>query len=305
MSAKSELLERLRYIDAAVLLRELTDIGIAPSEHNSVANLLRKGLSIVAFNILEDYIKNKAAEALVSLSASTIPFSNLPDSLQESAIFGALNSLGFQSKILKKENPDYKIIIQQETKKIASTGSLPYELSKYALLSSGSNVASREITEFLDAFGIANGWTQLKLISDAIGGGIPDLAQAFNNATYRRHNSAHSASFNYQYLWLENLKSEILAISASIDIAISARCRQARRSPTVRLSAHNLSDDLNFRFFESHRGTFKETKSIGGRSIKNWGTIEDAFASHASRIEGRREFLIALNTSRRIMDWSC
>ena len=117
MSAKTELLERLQYVDKAVSLPELIDVGIAPSEHNGVANLLRKGLGIVMFNILEDFIKKRSLEALNLISASTISFNDLPSKLQESAISGALSSLNYHVRILKKENPnDYLRIIQEESK---------------------------------------------------------------------------------------------------------------------------------------------------------------------------------------------
>lgn len=303
MSAKTELLERLKYIDTAALLPELIDISIGANEHNHVANLLRKGLSIVAFNVLEDYIKNKSIEALNVLSSTYIPFSNLPECLQEAAISNALNSLSFQSKIFKKDNPNYRLLIQEETRKISTTALNPYEISKYSLLSSGSNVLSGEITDFLKAFGISKGWNQLKIISDAVGGGIPDLAQAFSLAAQRRHSSAHSASFNYNSSWLANLKSEILSISASIDIVITSRCRQADRRPLLKLEDNNIDDDLNFRFLEANGTIFRETKSIGGRSIKNWSDIDAALAHHSTRIEGKKEFVIVLNANRRIMDW--
>lgn len=304
MSPKAEFIERFKYINTAISLPALIDNGIALSEHNNVANLLRKGLSIVAFNILEDYIKNKSIEGLTLLSSTGIPFSNLPDFLQESSIVSALSSLSFHSNILKKENSsNYKTIIQEESRKISSTASVSYELSKYSLLFSNSNITSKEIPEFLKAFGILGGWDTLKSISNSVGGGIPDLAQAFTNASQRRHNSAHAANFNYAYLWLENLKSEIISISASIDIAISARCRQAARKPMLKLEQHRLEDDLNFRFLEIIPHGYKETKHIGGRSIKNWHDIDSAFLYHAPRVENRKEFLIVLDSSKRIIDW--
>jgi hypothetical protein len=303
MSAKNELIERLKYIDTAADLPVLIDIGIAPSEHNSVANLLRKGLSIVSFNILEDFIKNKAYESLDNISSSGISFSNLPNELQEYSISGALASLNFQSQILKKDNQDYKLTIQQETQKISSTFGSPFSLSKYSLLSSSSNVVAREVNDFLKAFGIPNGWHQLKNISDSIGGGIPDLAQAFNLAAQRRHSSAHSASFVYGSSWLSNIKSEVIAICASIDIVISARCRQAHRNPLISLISQALHTELNFRFLELHGTIYKETKTIGGNSRKNWSDLNDAIAHHQPLLAGRREYLIVLDSRRRITDW--
>jgi len=102
MSAKSELLERLQYLNAAINLPDLVDVGILPSEHNGVANLLRKGLSIVAYNILEGFIKNKSIESLNFLSTSRIQFNDLTEYLKNSSIYGALNSLYYHSGILKK-----------------------------------------------------------------------------------------------------------------------------------------------------------------------------------------------------------
>ncbi len=304
MPAKEELIDRLRYLDSAASLPELIDIGIAQSEHNSIANLLRKGLSIVAFNILEDFVKNKANESLDILAASGISFANLPTDLQEYSISGALSSLNFQSSILKKDNhQDYKLVIQQETQKIASTIGHPYNLSRFSLLSSQSNVVTREVNEFLKAFAIPNGWAKLKSISDAIGGGIPDLAQAFNLAAQRRHSSAHSASFYYNQSWLSNLKSEILSICASIDIVITARCRQANRNHTIPLANNNLDSELNYRFLEMHGSIFKETKTVGGRSLKNWTDLQTALTHHSLRIVGKKEFVIILDARRRIMDW--
>lgn len=303
MPAKTELVERLKYLDTAAALPVLIDIGIAPSEHNNVANLLRKGLSIVAFNILEDFIKNKAFESLNDIANSGISYSNLPIELQEFAITGALSSLKFQSGIFKKNNLDYKLLIQEETQKIASTIGAPFSLSKFSLLSSASNVSSGEVTEFLRAFGIQNGWPQLKLVSDAIGGGIPDLAGAFNLASQRRNSSAHSASFTYNSSWLTNIKSEIIAIGASIDIVISARCRQANRLPLIPLISQLLNDELNFRFLELHGAVYRETKLIGGRSRKNWTDLNIAIATIQPLLSGRKEFLIVLDSRRRITDW--
>src|SRR5690606_29942568 len=118
MSAKTDLFNRLQYLNSAAGLELLVDVGIGASEHNGVANLLRKGLGIVAFDILEDYIKNKASESLDIISSSGIAFSDLTSSLQESAIVGALRTLNFRAAMEKKDKGDYKSLIQDESFKI-------------------------------------------------------------------------------------------------------------------------------------------------------------------------------------------
>lgn len=102
MTAKDELLSRLEYLDAATLLPSMVDEGVVPSIRNGVANLLRKGMGIVAFNILEDFIKKRSAEALENVSNSGISFSLLTDPMQRAATYDALTSLAFRARIEKK-----------------------------------------------------------------------------------------------------------------------------------------------------------------------------------------------------------
>lgn len=303
MSAKSDLFVRLKYVTGALNLPELIDQGIAVNEHNGIANLLRKGLGIVAFNVLEDFIKNRSVECLSVISQSGLPFENLTDMLKESSIFGALNALSFMSSLAKRDGGDWKTLIQEETLKIHSTKSNPYELSKFSLLYSGPNVLPNEISDLLRAFGVKEGWTSMKRVSDSIGGGIPDLAQAFRNAANRRHNAAHAAAFNYHHNWLSNFKSEIIAIAASLDILLTARLRQISRDLTKKVDDHDIGQALNYRFLEPRGAIFRELSTLTGKSRKNWGNQNAAVTHLLPTLLPRDEFLIILNTSRRIEDW--
>lgn len=250
MSAKSELFDRLKYLNAAIDLPAMIDVGVAPSDHNGVANLLRKGLGIVAFNILEDYIKNKTIESLEYISNTGISFTKLTGHLQEASIYGALNALLSRTKIEKKTGGNWKALVQEETFKIYSTKNTTYELSKFSLVSANSNINANEVSDVLKAFGIEGGWSTLKSISDLVGGGLPDLGQSYRNAAERRHSAAHTASFQYIYQWLSDIRNEILAISCSFEILLSSRCRQISSDLTKTISDHRIPNASNFRFLE-------------------------------------------------------
>lgn len=303
MSAKSELFSRLQYLDNAVNNQALIDDGVVPTEHNGAANLLRKGLGIVAFNILEDYIKNKALETLAHISASGVSFLDLPPKLQEASTIGALKALTFRAKLEKKDQGDWLTLIQDEAIKIHSTTNDSYELSKFSLVSANSNVSAEEVSQLMQAFSIAGGWNKLKEVSNNINGGITDLAQSYKNATERRHNAAHTANYRYEYGWLTAIKREILSISASLDILLTARCRQIDADITKNLTDHNIDDVLNYRYLESHGTIYKETISVGGRSRKNWDSCEEAIATLKPRLISNNEFLIILDSSSRVINW--
>jgi hypothetical protein len=303
-SAKQELFDRLMYLNSAIGLPDLVDQGIAISEHNGRANLLRKGLGIVAFNILEDFIKNRSFEALAAISTSRVAFSLLTDTLREASTIGALSALAFRAKLEKKDGKDFYLLIQEEALKIHSTKNPVFELSKFSLVSTGSNIGPQEVTELLSAFGIDGGWNTMKVVSDAIGGGIPDLGQCYRNSAERRHSAAHSASFQYAYQWLAGIKNEIIAIAASLDILLSARCRQIHAEPAKPIKSHDISKALNYRWLEEDASSrFRETTTTGGKARKIWSSLSDAVTALQPLAAPRNEFLIVRDSSKRISDW--
>lgn len=303
MSAKAELFDRLEHLEAAISLDSLIDNGIAPSEHNGVADLLRKGLGIVAFNILEDFIKNKSIESLQYLSNSGVPFTKLTTTLQEASTLGAIRALVFRAKLHKKDGANWKLLIQDEALKIHSTKNENYQFSLYSLVSSQSNIGAADITELLQSFGISGGWNQLLRVSNAIGGGLPDLCQSYKNAADRRHSSAHKTDFSYAYRWLLNIRNEIIAIAVSLDILLSARCRQINADLSKNINEHNIEDSLNYRFLEKTGSTYRETQALGGRARKIWTLLEDAVTTIRPKLISRGEFLIVMDDSRRINNW--
>ena len=303
MSAKAELFNRLKYLNSAVELEPLIDDGILPSDHNGVANLLRKGLGIVAFNILEDYIKNRTKEALLYVSHSGVSFTRLTDSLQEASTLGAIRALAFHANIHKKDGNDWKLLIQDEALKIHSTKKPTYALSNYSLVSSRPNIGANEVSDLLRSFGISDGWNKLKIVSDSIGGGLPDLQQSYKNIAERRHNSAHKADYDYDYRWLENIRNEIIAIAVSLDVLLSARCRQISADLSKAIKSHDINNGLNFRFLEKSGSEYRETSVIGGRARKIWSLLDDAVNGIKPNLISKKEFLIILDDSRRINDW--
>ena len=306
MSAKQELFNRLQYLDLTIQQPFLIDVGVGESDHNGIANLLRKGLGIVAFNILEDYVKKRTSEALVALSNSNVQFTSLTESLQEASIKGALSSLYFKADMLKKSGGDWQTLIQNETLKIHSTKNSPFQLSDFSLVSSGSNVSDREIAEVIKAFGILGGWDKLGTISSRIGSGIPSLNQAYKNAISRRHSAAHDATFKYNYGWLEEIKNDIISISSVFDILLVARNRQICANYSVCINSHNIDSALNFRFLEAIQNTskYRETTVISGKARKIWDTLESALIILKPKLLAKNEFLIILNDQKRITDWN-
>ncbi|MCT7461346.1 HEPN domain-containing protein [Aliarcobacter cryaerophilus] len=306
MQAKIDLFNRLEYLDATINKQFLIDNGIGITEHNGIAQLLRKGVGIIAFNILEDFIKKRTAEFLSEISTSGIQFSNLPESLQEASIQTVLSSLIFKSKIFKKNGEDWKSLIQDESFKIYSTKTSSFTLSNYSLVSSNSNIVHTEVSDVIKAFGIKGGWTTMGKVASSIGSGIPDLAQVFNNASNRRHSAAHDPTFQYEHSWLMEIKNDILAISSSFDILLSARIRQIYSNYSIPVETHDINVALNYRFLKKENNTdrYREEKTlIPTRTVKIWDNLDNAINLLKTRLKSKNEFLIIHNHLGKIHDW--
>ena len=309
MNAKETLLKRLEHLEYLVNHPQgiLIDNGVAPTQHNDGANMLRKGLGIIVFNILEDFVKNKVAEFLAVLPTTGIAFDKLTVKLQDASIIDALNAIAEKARLEKKDDPDnWRGLIQDEAFKIHSTKNSNYEISKFSLVSTGSNVSEQDVSSLIKALGITGGWQSLKGVADAYGGGgYLDLAQVYKNLSSRRNKAAHDASFMYEYTWLSEAKNQLLILSSSIDILLTATYRLVNVDNSKAMERHDVSSMLNYRFLEESRAGFRETKQINGRARKIWRDVDLALANLRPNLERKKEFLILLDRSGRIKDWHC
>lgn len=303
MQARQHFLARVKRLKSALSISHVANNGIGDTEHNAVANILRKGLGIMAFTVIEDFVRQRSGEALDSISASLVEFSNLPQKFQAAAIEGALKAILFQANLKKKTNDDWMSFLQSECANVHSTANPHYQISNFSFVSRGSNVAPNEISELFKSLCIKNAWKKMTSVSNAIGGGIPDLEQAYINAMAHRHRSAHDPSFEYGQVTLQGLPDEITAIAASMDILITARCRQISSSPTLRIEEHDIDRGLSYRFLEEKDGRYRETRDIGGRARKIWDSIEVAIAAIQPTLTMRSEFLVCIDQKRRISNW--
>jgi hypothetical protein len=102
---------------------------------------------------------------------------------------------------------------------------------------------------------------------------------------------------------LASIKSEILAIAASLDIILEARCRQVETSLNMNIQDHSIDDALNYRFLYNASGVYKESKNLGGRTIKNWRDSSEALRVLRPKLKPAKEFLVLLDSGRRVSDW--
>src|SRR5688572_20617655 len=127
-----------RIDDVALVLSDdsLKDGSLTDTEKNAKARVLRNGLAVVLFAILEDFIRQRTSEVLMAVGTAGVVFDRLPEKLRKAATIGFLSTLGFRIKL--QEDADKLEFLQLEARRIASTAGSPFEISPFSLAHSKS-----------------------------------------------------------------------------------------------------------------------------------------------------------------------
>lgn len=261
----------------------LTDTFPPITAHNIGARLLRHGLAVTAFSSLEKYIAKRFEELATSIESCAIPYPAFSDDLKsfltKDAAHGLLNRVGFMEAALKQSYFDNNI------SKIAAYLTAPPKYTSFGFVPRGSNVSKEHIKNALRAFGLKDGWGNLKIVTQEIGSGRVDLLADYSNLSSTRHKSAHDPESNVP---TNNLKTHIeitILIGIAIDI-LTTNIAVAYKNAT---SASDLLTRLtsltrNYRFVDLEiGGTFVERASLTGRIVKRYPTEADATAGALAR----------------------
>lgn len=192
-SAREQLLENIHGVREAATLPDLQ--RLAPVAANSAANrkaeLLRRGLYVVAFNTMEDYLKRRVAEHFTNLSnISSLGFDELPPGLQRVAVIDAMRNGLREASYDKTTEVD---IIRAVAGAVASTDNRQqYMIHEFAVLRSGSNISAEDIKGAIATLHIADAWGQMQELVDNVGNVGAPIRARFETCLLRRNAAAHA-----------------------------------------------------------------------------------------------------------------
>ncbi len=301
--ARTDLLSRITALRECLTEAVLVDGVPTDRRRNSVAAMFRNGLAVLAFAIMEAYIKDRTAEILRSFN-NTVRFGDLSDKLQTATTLGALKAVLFRSG--NREKVDQVAWTLNQLPVIANAATNVTALSPFSFGQGKSNVSAEDISDILGAFGIEGGWSAITAIAKRVGiGGVADYSQSFKSLAERRHKAAHDITANILLTELINSVTEITGICCAFDLLLSHS-----------LSLHNLNQipkkssglvkhgDIKIRFISAHptiAGTFREQVETVGvaptmRTVKNHSNIVEAESAALSNSRPIRQQLVFLDS---------
>ncbi|MDF4896853.1 HEPN domain-containing protein [Vibrio parahaemolyticus] len=302
MIARDNYLQRYRAFNTSLSTSAIQAKEPQEFAHNESAKLFRNGLAVVGFTSLEDFIKRRTAEALITLSSHNIPFSVLPDRIQEACTIKAISSLKFQADLRKDKQEKLKFI-QKASRQIASSKDHTYELYELAFAHNSSNISKDTIRDILTSFNISQPWQQIDALSARLQIGGRELDNAFKNAAQRRHSAAHTVNADTPQLDLIDYIKDSISIAISFDALITIAVDEIRKHG--RNMKQISAQDVNFRFLKLIENDWKEyAESNLERAFRNYGKdYEDGLEEARKRIIAKSEFLIVLEHNKLVKNW--
>jgi hypothetical protein len=305
-TAKEEFILRICNLEKSLNSTAVKNKTLLPEhkEHNDIARMLRNGLTVVGFVALEDFIKKRSSEVVTQVGLANVPFSNLPEKLQDAATHEVVSALTFQIKLMNKA--DKIAYIQDHASKIASTANQSYELSEHIFGYNQSNISPDIIPKTLRSFNVDKPWRNMqKLASRLHLIGLP-LDETFRSAAQRRHKAAHEASSDIPESDLLQFIKEAYAICISFDLLMTMALKQiqARNIKFLEGQEDVTENSIKLRKIKYIDRKWKEFSENNTRAIKVSNNKSEAITLARTRRNIASEALIEYNEDGKISNWS-
>lgn len=297
--ARKNFLNRIAVLRRTLESDFLKDNGVIQNTHNEKARILRNGISIIAFTILEDFIKDRTGEVLERISTSTLHFNLLSLNLQQATTLGALRSITEKANNMKRANEDWLTFIQNETKHIASSSNFPFSISKFSLGWDKSNLGKDDITYFLRLFNVDGGWHTIQQLTVKANITLTAPENVFSNAAMRRHKAAHNPGANSLFSDLEDFSRDAKSLSFAYDVLISKGLQNIIMQNLNSLS----SNSINIRFLIKEAGMWKEYNSTSQKAIRSDTNYNRLLSKIRFRAQRRNEIIVIKKDLREIHNW--
>lgn len=304
-TARNELLSRLRIFNNTLLEENLIDKPLIEIDHNSRARLLRNGLSIIAFNVLEDFIKNRINELLIFIANTGISFIDLPEKMQEATLLNSVGGTHYVAKRMKSNQEDWKLFIQTESNKLASSVNINFELSSKGFGHDKSNLDAEDIKKFLNIFQVDGAFQSIESITNNIGCTLLGSNTFFQNAAKRRHTAAHDPNAESLYTDLETYGIAVKSFALAFDFLIArAACFiRERNRQYINAGRKVQPTDIAIRFIRKQGVLFKEMSATNSRPILNLNTEVEAVNSLINRANYRHEMIVVVDYPNKVHSW--
>lgn len=271
---------------------------------DAVGRFLRRGLTIVSYNILEAFISERLEEIAQYVNGGIVHFGDLPDKLQRAATFDVLR---FANSRLQRGSLDLESLLTFAAdvghSLVASSGAL--KLSALTWQWAGSNMTADDVHRAMRLFHVKTPWVTIENISQRIGVPISDPKGVLVTLLRERNKCAHESAYEVSNLWIRAVPHHLQVIGMGVDISVTVAAHELHIGTPDFLSNENWmsSDRVKFRFVQERTGNWAEILENRTRAL-HVSTDKDSLIKRAvGSSRGGREPVIIRDRTLQLVDW--
>ncbi|MER8898910.1 HEPN domain-containing protein [Mesorhizobium sp. M0676] len=270
----------LKVSDDALLLDRLP----ITDPHNVSARILRHGLAVSAFALLEKYLKSIFEELVKEVARSALAYQSLPEKMKKFFTVDSVSGLSNKAYFIKESLAKLSFV-ETNLSLVASFGAVPPVYTSFGFSPSGSNVGHEDIKQGFASFSVNNAWGKLDAIARQIGAASLSLENDYKALAQARHSSAHDPAGNIPTGTLQSSIRSGIVIGIAADILACDVGKIIRgTSNTQSLDAKVNSVTHRVRFIdELANGAWVERPTIASRAIKKYPDRPSAKAGVLAR----------------------
>jgi hypothetical protein len=302
MSAQTDFIKGMYGFRLAHQHQDLFDKAPNKTDHNLRSRVLRNGIAIIGFSILEHFIRTRVGEILMSFDKISTPFENLPDKIKQIATKGAIK--GIANRMKYEDN--FILFTQTESSILASSANTPYQISRYSIGWDSPNLSIENIGEIFNCFAIQKGWEIIDNISGNVNLTILSSKAAFQNAAQRRNDAAHNVDAIIHPVDLESFVKEAYVIALGFDMVITKAYHKIFIGDTDYLNnSKKITDkDISLRKISYEKNNWKEFLVGRKKAVKTSGTKKALFREAFVRAKKQDDFLLCIEKDGLPSSWS-
>jgi hypothetical protein len=301
MAAKS----REAFVRALGAFTQAADAPLVRAADDT-GDLLRRGLTVTGFNLLETFITSRLEEIAGYLNGGQANFTDLPELLQRRAIRNTLEIGATRMKRMGKaaSTEDLRGFARTVGGSIAAVDR-SLSLSAFTWLWQGSNLAAPDYAAILRAFHVGEPWTQIDAIALRLGFSNSGLEQGLIDLARERHKCAHEALYGVTSIWLRTVPPRVLALGIGFDSLVSVAATRLRAGESKFIADDKAMSgvDVGLRYVRERVSGAAEIAE-GATRASHLGADPDAlFAAAAARCKAK-EVVVRQTRAGGIVDWA-
>jgi hypothetical protein len=275
------------------------------SAGDTVGMFLRRGLTIVSYNLLEAFMVERLTEISAHINSGISHFTDLPLKLQLAAAQDLLKIANAQLQWSTNDvqsKLDYARDVGQSL--AANTG--PLNLSPLMWQWSGSNMSLDDFTRAMRLFHVEQPWTVIEHISKRIGSPLSDSRKVMEALLRERNKCAHQSSYSVSNLWIRAVPNQLLHLALGADVCISFGANMMHHGDTSFYKDEKWfnASRVTIRFVRERKRDWADIVEGSTRAV-HVNLDRDAVKRQAiTSARGRGQVIVVQDSTHQTLDWT-